>query len=68
MERVMKEALLLLMVAILAVSITSMVNSSVNIRENLYYKRVDFWKMTITSINQKYGLEGEFTPPGGERG
>ncbi|MGC9103805.1 MAG: hypothetical protein ACP5JF_03320 [Candidatus Methanodesulfokora sp.] len=63
MERVMKEALLLLMVVILAVSIISILSSSVNIRENLYYKRVDFWKMTITSINQKYRLEGEFTPP-----
>jgi hypothetical protein len=68
MERVMKEALLLLITAILVVSIISLLNDAISIRENLYYKKVDFWKRVIISINQKYGLEGSFEPPRGEDG
>lgn len=67
-EKVMKEGLLLLMAVILAVSIISLLNSSIAAKENLYYKRVDSWKKMIISINQKYGLEGEFAPPGGGSG
>jgi len=66
MERVMKEALLLLMTVILVVSIISLLNNAISIREDLYHRKLDFWKALITSINQKYRLDGSFEPPKGE--
>ena len=68
MERVMKEALLLLMTVILVVSIISLLNNAISIREDLYHRKLDFWKELITSINQKYGLDGSFEPSRGEEG
>ena len=68
MERVMKEALLLLMTVILVVSIISLLNNAISIREDLYHRKLDFWKELIISINQKYGLDGSFEPSRGEEG
>lgn len=66
MEGVIKEALLLLMAVILLVSIASLLDSTTRAAGSLYFRKVDLWRRIIASINQKYGLDGDFTPPEGE--